>query len=1040
MDDPHKGRDAAYICPMSAFRFWVQLGGVLLPIYVYAQGRSVYRSQGLTEGQPSRIALTGVSAWLGPGKVVSPATILIQQGRVVAVGESARVRIPAGYAIRRYPTRVWVYPAFIEPWANMGLRQRSEGSRGFPQYEPTRAPFVYPNDAVWLDYSADTAFRYDAERAATLRQMGFAVAHTAPKLGILRGTGATFLLIDRRREDQKLLPAPPILHGGFDKGALAQDYPSSLMGAIALARQVLYDYLWYRQRPPDAAPNIALERLMTLWKDTLRWCWVAEAPEDAFRVANLMREWQQGGPLQWALRATGYEWEWTPFLPREGTYILPVTLPTLPPVHSPTFYADLPLQALKRWETAPFRLKWLLQEGYHLLLTSYGAPDPETFWKHLRTLIRTGVSPDTVLQLLTRANADWLGLKDLGTIAPNAYANLIVFSDTFYTENAQLLETWVAGERYELQPVPPQLLAGIYVLQTSLPHPLSQWKWSFPGTYPPVEAKLIRDTDTVAVKVSYQSAFGWYEGRFPSRVVQGNFHIHLAAPDSGVLTFLPLEGESRVFGFSRVSLPQAPPPKKAPPSLSEDSLISRRTYPNGLWGYEALPPVEVVLIRRATVWTGDSVLPETDVLLSGGKVQAVGRGLTPPAGAAVIDAAGGALTAGIIDEHSHIAITGGVNEATEAITAEVRIRDVIEPTDVNIYRHLAAGVTTVQLLHGSANPIGGQSACIRLRWGWPADSFVIPDAPPFNKFALGENVKQSNWGEAYTIRYPQSRMGVKEIIEDAFERARRYQAEWDAYQKALSAYRRGPRPIAPRRDLRLEALSEILQRKRFITCHAYVQSEILMLIRLAESFGFRVRTFTHVLEGYKVAPELKAHGAFASTFSDWWAYKMEVIEAIPHNAALLLSKGVKVCINSDDAEMARRLNQEAAKILRYGGRELGIDSIEVWRTVTVYPAQALGIAHNRGYVKPGYMADVVLWDKPTPLSVYSQVRMTFVEGRRFFDRERDKARWEKQAELKARLVEKAWKAAQDEQKGMPLLIRRSVLWHCEDLGRAERDE
>ena len=1025
---------------MSSLRLWIQLGGFLLPISIFAQGRSLYRSQGLTEGQPGQIALTGLSAWLGPGKVVSPATILIRQGRIIAVGESAQVRIPAGYAIHRYPTRVWVYPAFIEPWTNMGLRQKGESSRGFPQYEPTRAPLTYPNDAVWLDYAADTSFRYDAERAATLRQMGFAVAHTAPTLGILRGTGTTFLLIDRRREDQKLLPAPPILHGGFDKGALSQDYPGSLMGAIALARQVLYDYLWYRQRPPDAAPNIALERLISLWKDTLRWCWMAEAPEDAFRVTSLMREWQQGGPLRWALRATGYEWEWTPFLPREGIYILPVTLPTLPPAHSPTFYADLPLQALKRWETAPFRLKWLLREGYRILLTSHGASDSETFWKHLRTLIRAGVSSDTVLYLLTRANADWLGLRDLGTIAPSAYANLIVFSDTFYTEGAQLLETWVAGERYEIQPVPDHLPAGIYAVQTSLPHPLSEWKWSFPGTYPPFEAKLIRDTDTVAVKVSYHSAFGWYEGRVPGRLVQGSFHLYLASPDSGRLTFLPLEGESRVFGFRRVSLPQAPPPKKAPQPLSEDSLLSRRTYPNTFWGFETLPPVEVVLIRRATVWTGDSVLPETDVLLSGGKIQAVGKGLNPPAGAAIIDAAGGALTAGIIDEHSHIAITGGVNEATEAITAEVRILDVIEPTDVNIYRHLAGGVTTVQLLHGSANPIGGQSACIRLRWGWPADSFVIPDAPPFNKFALGENVKQSNWGEAYTIRYPQSRMGVKEIMEDAFERARRYQAEWDAYQKALSAYRRGPRPIAPRRDLRLEALAEILQSKRFITCHSYVQSEILMLMRLAERFGFRVRTFTHVLEGYKVAPELKAHGAFASTFSDWWAYKMEVIEAIPHNAAILLSKGVKVCINSDDAEMARRLNQEAAKVLRYGGRELGIDSIEAWRTVTVYPAQALGIAHNRGYVKPGYRADVVLWDRSTPLSVYSQVRMTFVEGRRIFDRERDKARWEKQTELKARLVEKAWKAAQEEQKGMPLLFRRSVLWDCEDLGREESDE
>ncbi len=1022
----------AHLCRVRIFLGPVPL--IVAGVLVYAQRSTLYRPQGLYEGHPTQIAITGVSVWLEPGKVISPATILIGQGRITAIGESTQVRIPAGYAIRRYPARVWVYPAFVEPWTDLGLAQKSSGSRGRPQYEPTRPPLTYPNDAVWLDYAADTAFRYDAERAATLRKMGYATAHTAPALGILRGTGTTLLLSDQGREDQKLLPGATLLHGGFEKGNLAQDYPASHMGAIALARQVLYDYLWYRQRPPEATLNIALERLLTLWKDTLRWCWVAEAPEDAFRVASLMREWQQGGPLQWALKATGYEWEWIPFLPKDGRYILPITLPTLPPAHSPAFYADLPFQALKRWETAPFRVRWMLHSGYKVLLTSYNTPDPETFWKHLRTLLRTGVSPDTLLYLLTRANADWLGLKSVGTLTPGAYACFIVLSDTFLTERAQLLETWVAGEKYEIQPIPNHLPIGTYTLRAPAAEPLSAWQWAFPQGFPPYEAKLIQGTDTISVKITYQSAFGWYEGRLPAKVGNGSFQLRLERPDSGTLTILPLNGQSQSYPFTQVSSTPLPSKREAPPPLSEDSLISRRTYPNGLWGYPNHPPIETVLIRGATVWTGDSVLSDTDVLLSGGRIQAVGKKLSPPPGATIVEAEGGALTAGIIDEHSHIAISGGVNEGTEAITAEVRIRDVIEPTDINIYRHLAGGVTTVQLLHGSANPIGGQSACVNLKWGWPADSFVIPEAPPFNKFALGENVKQSNWGEAFTTRYPQTRMGVKEIIEDAFEQARRYQAEWEAYYKALSAYRKGPKPLAPRRDLRLEALAEMLQGKRYITCHSYVQSEILMLMRLAERFGFRIRTFTHVLEGYKVAPELKAHGAFASTFSDWWAYKMEVIDAIPHNAAIMLSKGVRVCINSDDAEMGRRLNQEAAKILRYGGRELGIDSIEVWRTVTVYPAQALGIASQRGYVRPGYVADVVLWDKPTPLSVYSQVRMTFVGGRRLFDRERDAKRGAEQASLKARLVEKAWKAAQEEQKGMPLLIRRSVLWHCEDLG------
>lgn len=339
-------------------------------------------------------------------------------------------------------------------------------------------------------------------------------------------------------------------------------------------------------------------------------------------------------------------------------------------------------------------------------------------------------------------------------------------------------------------------------------------------------------------------------------------------------------------------------------------------------------------------------------------------------------------------------------------------------------------MVAVQLLHGSANPIGGQSACIKLKWGLPADSMFIPEAPPFNKFALGENVKQSNWGEAYTTRYPQSRMGVEQIIADAFEAAKRYQDSWMAYE---AARKKNPRLPAPRRDLRLEPLAEILAGKRFITCHSYVQSEILMLMRLAERYGFRIRTFTHVLEGYKVAPELKAHGAFASTFSDWWAYKYEVIEAIPHNAAILLNQGVPTCLNSDDAEMGRRLNQEAAKVLRYGGAELGIDSLTAWKTITVYPAQALGISHRTGYIRVGYDADLVLWDKPTPLSIYSRVQLTFIGGRRFYDRAEAERREADLRTEKTQLIQKAWKAAQEDPKGPPLLLRRAVLWHCDSL-------
>jgi len=325
-------------------------------------------------------------------------------------------------------------------------------------------------------------------------------------------------------------------------------------------------------------------------------------------------------------------------------------------------------------------------------------------------------------------------------------------------------------------------------------------------------------------------------------------------------------------------------------------VIGKVIYPFGAYGQTSLPKQQKWLLKNATIWTNEKEgkLENADVLIEGGKIKQVGKNL-PSAGATVVDATGKHVTAGIIDEHSHIAITKGVNEGTQAVTSEVRIGDVLDPEDVNIYRQLAGGVTSSHLLHGSANPIGGQTAFIKLRWGKDAEGLKFENTDGFIKFALGENVKQSNWGDDQRDRFPQTRMGVEQVFVDGFQRA--------------TEYKRNAQNPNRRRDLELDALVEILDSKRFITCHSYVQSEINMLMKVADTFNFRVNTFTHILEGYKVADKMKIHGANASTFSDWWAYKFEVIDAIPYNAALMAKVGVNVAINSDDAEMARRLNQ-----------------------------------------------------------------------------------------------------------------------------------
>src|SRR5882757_10380534 len=350
-------------------------------------------------------------------------------------------------------------------------------------------------------------------------------------------------------------------------------------------------------------------------------------------------------------------------------------------------------------------------------------------------------------------------------------------------------------------------------------------------------------------------------------------------------------------------------------------LLSAREKPASGASLDAAAPV--ILIRNATILTvSHGSIDKGDILIKDGKIAAVGGTLKAPADAVVIDATGQFVMPGIIDCHSHIAVDGSVNEGSVSVSSMVNIADVLNSDDISIWRDLAGGVTTANILHGSANSIGGQTVVIKLRWGQPAAKLPFEGALPGIKFALGENPKRSNFSvPGREKRYPASRMGVEETIRAAFTEARDYKNAWDAYNKKAAAGEKNL--IPPRRDLRLDPLVEVLEGKRYVHSHCYREDEILMLLRVAKEFGFKVRTFQHILEGYKVADELAAAGVGASTFSDWWAYKVEAYDAIPYNAALMTRRGVVVSINSDDAEEATHLNQEAAKSMKFGGLSHG---------------------------------------------------------------------------------------------------------------------
>ena len=537
------------------------------------------------------------------------------------------------------------------------------------------------------------------------------------------------------------------------------------------------------------------------------------------------------------------------------------------------------------------------------------------------------------------------------------------------------------------------------------------------GELDKLKSEVTSDEKTRGSKISY--ADDWVNIAFTTKdSIQQEFIRIVANVDANKnlngKAMLPSGTEMTFFAKQSEAKDDA---KKGGDDKKEDKnnaeKVSPITYPNKAFGFAELPKQETLLFKNATVWTNekDGVLNNTDVLIKNGKIAKIGQNLSDSS-ATVIDATGKHLTAGVIDEHSHIA-AASINEGGQNSSAEVTIEDVVDDTDIDIYRNLAGGVTSIQILHGSANPIGGRSAIIKLKWGETANNLIYNNSPKFIKFALGENVKQSNW-ESYS-RFPQTRMGVEQLFIDYFSRAK----EYDALKKSGKPYRK---------DLEMETLAEILNKERFISCHSYVQSEINMLMKVADKFNFNINTFTHILEGYKVADKMKAHGVGGSTFSDWWSYKYEVNDAIPYNAAIMHDAGVTVAINSDDAEMSRRLNQEAAKSVKYGG----ISEEEAWKFVTLNPAKLLHIDDRVGSIKVGKDADVVLWTDH-PLSIYAKAEKTIIEGVTYFDLKRDELMRDAIMREKSDLINEMLKAKNKGLKTQPIKKKEKELLHCDSL-------
>ncbi|MBF90861.1 MAG: amidohydrolase [Flavobacteriales bacterium] len=954
-------------------------------------------------------AFTNAHIIWAPGQTLSNANLLIQGDRILAV--DSITTIPT-HAIIHDMDGDYIYPSFIELYSEYGIPHKEKIKwKPQPQYQSSKSGAVSWNEAIHPEVEARNLFKHNRKSANNYRKAGFGAVLTHQQDGIARGSGLLTTLTNDS-EHATVLNGNASAHYSFSKGSSRQKNPSSLMGSIALLNQTYLDAEWYEQ-----APKGEYNRSLEAWNE------LQDLPQ-FFEVDNkidILRAWEIADEFEidYIFFGAGDEYQRVDEIAETGfALVIPLDFPDAYDVSNPHAAAMVSLQKMKDWEMAPANARILNEEDIFFAFTSRYLKKKTDVLANIKTAIAHGLSQEDALAALTTNPAEMIEASaDLGTLEQGKIANFLICSGNLF-EEGEIYSNWIQGKEHIINRKNNFDARGNYLINEKDTLIIN-------GSLAKHKAKIIKDSTAIKVKLNQEGQHFTLEYE-----TEGVYRI------SATYTNGSLDGKLNLpngewTNWSAIFLSKEKNTESENENSSEE--IGDLWFPNMAYGWTEKPSQDNLLFKNATVWTNEQegILNDADVAISNGKILAVGHNLigTEIFGKELfqeVDATEKHLTSGIIDEHSHIAIDRGVNEGSQASSAEVSIANVVKSNDINIYRQLSGGVTTAQLLHGSANPIGGQSGIIKFRWGSAPEEMKLEGAAGFIKFALGENVKQSNWGNFERIRFPQTRMGVEQVFYDHFHQARAYEQAWKEYNALSLSEKR--RTVAPREDLEMNTLVEILNKERFITCHSYVQSEINMLMKVADSMGFTLNTFTHILEGYKVADKMKEHGAGGSTFSDWWAYKFEVNDAIPYNAALLQDMGVLTAINSDDAEMARRLNQEAAKAVKYGRTT----EEEAWKMVTLNPAKLLHIDHLVGSIKVDKDADLVLWSD-NPLSVYAKVEQTYVDGRCYFSQEKDQElRVRNQAE-RQRLIQKMLSekdAGKPTQKVKP---EHHILYHCDTM-------
>jgi imidazolonepropionase-like amidohydrolase len=1005
---------------------------------IYASAQPTFPVNGVAEPRDGCYAFTNATIVKDAQTTLQNATMVIRDGKIVAVG--AGITIPKDAVVIDCKDK-FIYPSFIDIYSDYGIAAPQRATTGFDFRAPaqltsnTKGAYGW-NQAIKPEVQGASLFAVDDAKAKGLREGGFGTVLTHQKDGIARGTGLVVTLANEK-ENLVIVKDKASAHYSFSKGTSGQSYPSSMMGTIALLRQSYIDAAWYKNNPSKEGANMSLKA----WNDNQALPQIFDVIErgsgdqttkwNVLRADRIAKEFG----TQYIIKASGYEYQRiNEMAATKASFILSLNYPQAMDVEDPNDARFVSLSDMKHWEMAPSNAAAFEKAGINFAFTTADLRDARTFMTNLRKAFDYGLSETKAMEALTKTPATLLGVYDkVGSLDAGKLANFLITSGPVFGEKTTIYQNWIQGDKYAVKEDSWNNVAGTYNLVINSAAGSSNYVLDVKSSS---DASVIgKDTltskfsfDGKMVKLSFSPVANKRGGRRPGgmggdtaamRMPQGGMpgggrpggaggavaasagpNIRLSGVSNGDVwqgMGVDTMGNKLTWSatFVKAAMAKVDSVKKKDPIK-----MGNITYPFNGYGWEEMPKQEDLLIKNATVWTNEASgkMENTDVLVKNGKISAVGKNLNG-AGAKVIDGTGKHLTAGIIDEHSHIA-SSSTNEGGQSVTSEVRIGDNLNPDDINIYRQLSGGVTSSHILHGSANTIGGQTQLIKLRWGVNDEDLKFKNWDPFIKFALGENVKRTTAVTGNT-RFPDTRMGVEEVLADAFQRATDYEAAM-----------KGANGKTVRRDLELDALVEIMNRKRFITCHSYVQSEITALLRVADKYKFPVNTFTHILEGYKVADKMKEHGANASTFSDWWYYKMEVQDAIPYNAAIMTRVGLNVAINSDDAEMARRLNQEAAKSVKYGG----LTEDEALKMVTLNPAKMLHIADRVGSIKAGKDADLVLWSD-NPLSIYAIAQKTIVDGIVYFDRDRDLELRKKIAEERNRISQKMMG---DKRAGFPM--------------------